>query len=119
MATLLRDIDDVMTSASGPLEERAWGTVASVASGGHYRIHCLVVNPGASLDLDAHEYKTKQWVVISGTGRVMRDEAIFTVAANDSVFIPPRAPHALKNAGGGPLCIIEVEVGARLDEIEA
>lgn len=114
MATLLREIEDA--SIDAPARERPWGTVARLAAGGHYRIHRLVVKPGARLDPHPHDHHAVQWVVVSGTGRVTRDEAIFSIAADDSVFIPPRAPHALENPGRAPLCVIEVQVGAELDE---
>jgi mannose-1-phosphate guanylyltransferase / mannose-6-phosphate isomerase len=119
MATLLREFDVPDAAGEKRPQERPWGTVAPLAAGGYYRIRRLVVNPGARLHPHAHDHVAKQWVVVSGTGRVTRDEAIFTLAANDSVFIPPRAPHALENPGRAPLWVIEVEVGARLDERDA
>ncbi len=115
MATALYGIGDIAAGEESA-RPRPWGTAAPVAAGGHYRIHRLIVKPGARLDPDAHDHRAKQWVIVSGIGRVMRDEAIFTVAANDSVFIPPRAPHALENRGAAPLCVIEVQVGAELDD---
>ncbi len=115
MATALREIDAIGMVGDCPCEQ-SWGTVAPVAAGGHYRIRRLVVKPGAQLNPDAHDHRAKQWVVVSGTARVMRDEAIFTVGAEQSVFIPPRAPHALENRGNAPLCLIEVQIGAELDD---
>ncbi len=118
MATLLRNFDlgEVATDIAAIAEERPWGTVAPLAAGGHYRIRRLVVMPGARRSPSAHDCRAVQWVVVSGTGRVTRDEAIFSVAADDLVFIPPRAAGALENHGRAPLCVIEVQVGAELDE---
>jgi mannose-1-phosphate guanylyltransferase / mannose-6-phosphate isomerase len=54
--------------------------------------------------------------VVSGTATVTRGENVFTVAPNESTYIPIGVRHRLENRGKIPLQIIEVQVGEYLEE---
>ena len=51
-----------------------------------------------------------------GTARVFRDDEIFDLRENESVFIPLGATHYLENPTDEPLDIIEVQSGSYLGE---
>nr|MBC8476566.1 cupin domain-containing protein [Gammaproteobacteria bacterium] len=75
-----------------------------------------VVNAGASLALQKHRHRAEDWVVVSGTARVTRDEAVFELSENESTYIPLGAVHRLVNPGASPLEIIEIQSGSYLGE---
>ncbi len=95
---------------------RPWGNFDSVDEGDGYKVKRISVNPGARLSKQMHHHRAEHWVVVRGTARVFRDDEIFDLHENESVFIPLGATHYLENPGKEPLDIIEVQSGSYLGE---
>lgn len=95
---------------------RPWGSFDSVDEGEGYKVKRISVKPGARLSKQMHHQRAEHWVVVRGTARVFRDEEIFDLHENESVFIPLGATHYLENPGDQPLDIIEVQSGSYLGE---
>ena len=75
-----------------------------------------MVKPGASLSLQSHNFRSENWVVVSGKARVTVNEDTKYVCESQSVYIPARAKHRLENDTDDQLIIIEVQSGAYLGE---
>ena len=56
------------------------------------------------------------WVVVRGEAEVVRGEEQFTLAADESTYIPVGTRHRLTNPGSEPLEVIEVQTGNLLSE---
>ena len=95
---------------------RPWGNFDSVDAGDGYKVKRISVKPGARLSKQMHHHRAEHWFVVRGTARVFRDDEIFDLHENESVFIPLGATHYLENPGDGPLDIIEVQSGSYLGE---
>jgi mannose-1-phosphate guanylyltransferase len=95
---------------------RPWGSFDSVDEGPRYKVKRISVKPGARLSRQMHHKRAEHWVVVRGTARVFRDEEIFDLHENESVFIPLGATHYLENPTEDPLDIIEVQSGSYLGE---
>ena len=95
---------------------RPWGSFDSVDEGERYKVKRISVKPGARLSKQMHRQRAEHWVVVRGTARVFRDDEIFDLHENESVFIPLGATHYLENPTDDPLDIIEVQSGAYLGE---
>lgn len=97
--------------------KRPWGsyTVLDDRAAG-YKLKRLEVKPGASLSLQSHQHRSEHWVVVSGTATVTRGDETFTVAKNESTYIPIGVRHRLANRGKIPLYMVEVQVGDYLGE---
>ena len=95
---------------------RPWGSFDSVDEGERYKVKRISVKPGARLSKQMHHRRAEHWVVVKGTARVFRDDEIFDLHENESVFIPLGATHYLENPTGEPLEIIEVQSGSYLGE---
>jgi len=95
---------------------RPWGSFDSVDAGEGYKVKRISVKPGARLSKQMHHHRAEHWVVVRGTARVFRNDEIFDLHENESVFIPLGATHYLENPGDEPLDIIEVQSGAYLGE---
>ena len=76
----------------------------------------MSVKPGEALSLQMHRRRFEHWVVVRGTARVTRGDETFVLSENESIDIPVGAAHRLENPGCGPLEVIEVQSGSRLDE---
>jgi len=95
---------------------RPWGSFDSVDAGEGYKVKRISVKPGARLSKQMHHHRAEHWVVVRGTARVFRNDEIFDLHENESVFIPLGATHYLENPGDLPLDIIEVQSGSYLGE---
>ena len=95
---------------------RPWGSFDSVDEGDGYKVKRISVKPGARLSKQMHHHRAEHWVVVRGTARVFRDDKIFDLHENESVFIPLGATHYLENPGDEPLDLIEVQSGSYLGE---
>ena len=96
---------------------RPWGSYTVLednATG--FKIKRIEVNPGCSLSLQSHQRRSEHWVVVSGAATVTRDGQTYTVAKNESTYIPIGVKHRLANGGKIPLQIIEVQVGEYVGE---
>ena len=119
----VRDVVQVLKQRGGSeyiehlTVKRPWGSYTVLddrASG--YKLKRIDVKPGASLSLQRHQHRSEHWVVVSGTATVTRDGETFTVAKNESTYIPIGMRHRLQNCGKIPLQIVEVQVGEYLGE---
>ncbi|MDP6953305.1 MAG: phosphomannose isomerase type II C-terminal cupin domain, partial [Alphaproteobacteria bacterium] len=97
-------------------ERRPWGSFRVLLDGVGFKIKEIEVSPGAQLSLQAHERRSEHWVVLEGTARVTREDAVRTVEHNQSAYIPIGARHRLENPGDVPLRIVEVQCGDYLGE---
>jgi len=95
---------------------RPWGSFDSVDEGEGYKVKRISVHPGARLSKQMHHHRAEHWVVVRGTARVFRNDEIFDLHENESVFIPLGATHYLENPNDEPLDIIEVQTGSYLGE---
>jgi len=95
---------------------RPWGSFDSVDEGEGYKVKRISVKPGARLSRQMHHHRAEHWVVVRGTARVFRNDEIFDLHENESVFIPLGATHYLENPGNEALDIIEVQSGSYLGE---
>jgi len=96
---------------------RPWGSYTVLedhASG--YKLKKIEVNPGASLSLQSHRQRSEHWVVVSGVATVTCGDRVYSVAKNESTYIPIGKRHRLANDGSDPLRIVEVQVGDYLGE---
>ena len=81
-----------------------------------YHVKRITVDPGGVLSLQMHQHRAEQWIVVSGTEKVTRDDKTFMVAENQSTYIPVGTKHRLENTGSIPLEIIEVQSRSYLGE---
>ena len=95
---------------------RPWGTYEIVDSGQGFQVKRLTVNPGAALSLQKHHHRAEHWVVVKGVAKVTRGSEVYTLAENQSTYVPEGTNHRLENPGDVPLEIIEVQSGTYLGE---
>lgn len=99
-----------------PRVYRPWGFYQTVHEGERFQVKRITVNAGASLSLQRHHHRAEHWVVVNGVAEVTKDEEIFVLHENESVYLPPLAMHRLSNPGKVPLNLIEVQSGSYLGE---
>jgi mannose-1-phosphate guanylyltransferase/mannose-6-phosphate isomerase len=95
---------------------RPWGYYEGVHVGDGFQVKRITVKPGGRLSLQKHARRAEHWVVVEGTAKVTRDNEVFTMNPNESIFIPLGAVHRLENSSDLPVTIIEVQCGSYLGE---
>ncbi len=95
---------------------RPWGWYDSVDNGSRFQVKRIVVKPGGTLSLQMHHHRAEHWIVVSGTAKVTKGDAVFLVSENESTYIPLGTRHRLENPGRLPLEMIEVQSGSYLGE---
>lgn len=95
---------------------RPWGWYEIIDVGEYHKVKHISVNPGASLSLQKHQYRSEHWVVVSGVATVTNNDIVSEMSANQSTYIPAGIKHKLENKAHTPLEIIEVQTGSYLEE---
>ena len=95
---------------------RPWGQAETFKIGEGFLVKRISVAPGQALSLQMHHHRAEHWVVVRGEAEVRRGAQTFTLAANESTYIPAGERHRLANRGDEPLEVIEVQVGEHLSE---
>jgi mannose-1-phosphate guanylyltransferase len=95
---------------------RPWGSYLSIAEDVGWKVKRINVNPGASLSLQKHKFRTEHWVVVSGTAKVELEGEIQILKENQSTYIPLGFKHRLSNPSKEKLILIEVQSGTYLGE---
>ncbi len=99
-----------------PYSMRPWGSYEVMEEQNGFKVKKLTIDPGCKLSLQKHKHRSEHWVVVRGVATVTRDDEVFDVAVNESVYIPCGAVHRLENKGEQLLEIIEVQTGDYLGE---
>lgn len=95
---------------------RPWGSYQSIAMGENWQLKKLQVNPGQSLSMQLHKYRTEHWIVVSGKAFVELDNKRFELNTNQSTYIPQNCKHRLSNTNEKNLILMEIQCGDYLGE---
>jgi mannose-1-phosphate guanylyltransferase/mannose-6-phosphate isomerase len=95
---------------------RPWGWYEALNRGERYQVKCIMVKPGGTLSLQAHNHRSEHWVVVRGTLAVTKGDVTSLLTENQSTYIAIGERHRLSNPGKIPAFLIEVQSGAYLGE---
>lgn len=97
-------------------ELRPWGKFENLLETKFYKIKKITVDPLQRLSLQYHNFRSEHWVVISGTADVYLDGKKFKLKKGESIDIPTKSKHYLKNPLKKSLIIIETQLGSYFGE---
>ena len=93
-----------------------FGSFTFLDKGDRYVIRKFVIKPSANLPPMMHHHRTKHWIVLKGTAKVVIDGKSNYVHENESFFIPRSTPYKIENVGKIDLELIEIQSGEYLRE---
>lgn len=97
--------------------EKPWGNYQVIARGENYKVKRLEVNPGASLSLQSHQYRSEYWMIMLGTAKVINNDKQLILHAQQTTHIAIGAKHKLSNASDtDKLVVLEIQTGTYLEE---
>ncbi len=95
---------------------RPWGNYITIEEGAQWKVKKIEVNPGGSLSLQMHKFRSEHWVIVSGVAQINIDDKIFNLKPNESCYVPKGKKHRLSNQSTETLIVIEVQIGEYLEE---
>lgn len=95
---------------------KLWGKSCLIEEHPKFQVKRVTLKLNAELQKQKHDKRAEHWVVVSGMAQVVIDGKTRIVSENQSVYIPAKATHSLKNVGDCELEIIEVRTGNYLGE---
>ncbi|WRQ44954.1 mannose-1-phosphate guanylyltransferase/mannose-6-phosphate isomerase [Rhodobacterales bacterium FZCC0083] len=99
-----------------PIDHRPWGWFESLILSECFQVKRICVNPGASLSLQSHKFRSEHWIVVEGVAKVTIDDRVELVDAGQSVYVPQGAIHRMENNGTRSMVLIEVQIGTYFGE---
>lgn len=97
-------------------EWRPWGGFEVLSDHDRFKVKQITVDPGARLSYQNHQMRAEHWIVIEGQAEVTLDGQPHLLKHNDSITIPLKAKHRIKNVGSTPLVFVEVQTGSYFGE---
>lgn len=105
--------DEVNNSS---IEYRPWGSYSVIYSCNGFKVKHIKVKPNQKISLQMHNFRSEHWVIVKGDAKITREEEIFTLHKDQSVFIPKGKLHRIENITDSILEFIEVQTGEYLGE---
>jgi len=115
----------ILEEWKAPRTERAWGYYRVLHTPNpRVKVKELTVNPGCSLSMQRHRYRSEHWFVAEGVARVMTVnmattdvEELGQYTAHQALHIRDNEWHQLYNESSSqPLRVIEIQYGERTEE---
>ncbi len=107
---------DIPQAEIFPKDYRPWGWFESLVMNQKFQVKRIFVNPGASLSLQSHKYRSEHWIVVQGTAKVTIEDEIKHIKEGQSIYVPLGAIHRMENPGQEPMTLIEVQIGSYFGE---
>ncbi len=107
---------DELATLKHKREYKPWGWYESLLKLKNYQIKILHVNPHEELSLQSHDRRSEHWIVLEGNAHVQKNNKLFNLKKNESIFLDKKEKHKIWNKEKEPLKVIEVQIGDYLEE---
>lgn len=97
-------------------DHRPWGYYTVLSDALDHKVKRIHVYPGKRLSLQRHQYRSEHWHILSGEALITVDDRHLRLTAGESVDIPAKSKHRVKNRGEETLVFIETQRGAYFGE---
>lgn len=100
----------------GDKDSRPWGTWEVLDGDDNFCVKRICVKPNGQLSLQLHHFRSEHWIIVKGQAKVTLGEKIFSLTADESVYIPVNTKHRIENETNQNMEFIEIQTGDNLDE---
>jgi len=97
-------------------DRRPWGYYTVLSDESDHKVKRITVFPEKRLSLQRHQKRSEHWHIIEGEAIATLDDKEIRLGKGDSVDIPRRAVHRIKNPGREKMTFIEVQSGEYFGE---
>jgi len=95
---------------------RPWGYYQVFSDEDTYKCKKIVVYPGKRLSLQRHQQRDEHWYILNGEATVTVDNNDMALTTGNSIDIPRKSLHRVRNNGSEDLAFIEVQTGEYFGE---
>lgn len=107
----------ILEEWKAPKTERSWGYYRVLHTvGNHVKVKELTVDPGKTLSMQRHQYRSELWFVAEGHAGNNWDFGGKKIKPYKTEIINPNEWHQLHNPTDTPLKVIEIQYGERCEE---
>lgn len=107
----------ILEEWKAPKTERPWGYYRVLHTvGNNVKVKELTVNPGQTLSMQRHKYRTELWFVAEGEAGNNWEHGGEKIKTYKTEVILPDEWHQLHNPTDRPLKVVEIQYGERCEE---
>lgn len=106
----------ILAEWKAPKTERPWGYYRVLHEVPGTKVKELTVNPGQSLSMQRHGYRSEYWLVTEGECKVEKEFGALLLRQHETIHIPVTQWHQLSNPTDKICRIVEIQYGDRCDE---
>jgi len=92
-----------------------WGHTEILTEEKHHKTRMVTIHPGQERCKKMHVHRSERWIIMSGQGEFMMNGETQIIKEQETVTIPAKSIHTIKNTGRGDLIILECQYGRVLD----
>jgi cytidyltransferase-like protein len=106
----------ILEDWKAPKVKRPWGYYRVLYDIPGTKVKELIVDPGKSLSMQRHQFRSEYWKVTAGMARIKNDTGVTTLGVHGSYFVARTEWHQLSNPFTDPLKMIEIQYGPECTE---
>jgi cytidyltransferase-like protein len=106
----------ILEEWKAPKTERPWGYYRVLHDVPGTKVKELTVDPGKSLSMQRHKYRSEYWKITEGKARIINATGQTTLGVHGSYFVARSEWHQLTNPFPDPLKLIEIQYGYECTE---
>ena len=92
-------------------ESRPWGKFRTFPYKQARNIKIITVNPGETLSLQFHHYRSEFWVVLDKGLEVTVGKKVWQPEQDEEIYVPKKGPHRLRCLGPKKARVMEIWMG--------
>lgn len=97
-------------------EERPWGNYENLLDESFCKVKKIVVFPGQAPSYQYHFKRSETWIIVQGSGLLILDDKETKVSKGQTIQVPVKMKHRIRNTGTENLVFIEVQQGSYFGE---
>lgn len=106
----------ILQEWKAPKTERPWGYYRVLHDVDGCKVKELTIEPGQSLSMQRHEYRSEYWLVTEGECKVEKEFGALFLRKHETIRIPVTEWHQLSNPFSKPCRIVELQYGLKCSE---
>jgi cytidyltransferase-like protein len=106
----------ILEEWKAPQTPRPWGYYRVLHDVGGTKVKELTVNPGCSLSMQRHRFRSEYWKVTQGMAQIINTTGTTTLGVHGSYFVARSEWHQLTNPFSEPLKLVEIQYGVECTE---
>ena len=97
-------------------EDRPWGSYENLLDEKYCKVKKIIVKPGQAPSYQFHYKRSETWIIVQGTGHLTLDDEKSEVNKGDTIQVPVKVKHRIRNTGKEDLIFIEIQQGSYFGE---